>query len=241
MLDDLVDATTANDSTAKLATGLRICQSCVSSERYKWILDLGPIEFKPSDATFKCAAKDSGCSEDQLTFEEYWIGACCNKAAQRNCNSKDAHLANVQKIYERVRGEEENAEKAAKQAKIDLIDAEQALEEAKKAVTETEETRVRTKDYRRKVQKRHLFLSEIAMKEDNEDLAEMTFVNEAKLSDKLKCKVCNELFNDVREETIITSCSHKLCSVCYTSLEQKNCPFCRKRFAASKVVKVFDL
>ena len=156
-------------------------------------------------------------------------------------------LSIVSKIYETARDEEGSAEKLAE-------DADKALEEAKKKSKDAHEALDQKKIWRKKVQKRHLFLSTEAMKEDNDELGkifplvidliifseDMVVVKQAKLDDKLKCKVCLENYGDNHPQVILITCGHHFCSPCISALQQKNCPTCRTRFTPAKILKVFD-
>ena len=82
-------------------------------------------------------------------------------------------LTIVSRIFENAREEEQEAEKEAKTAETDLEVARKTFEEAQKKAKDTKESLWQKKIWRKKVQKRHLFVSEMAMKEDNEDLGKI--------------------------------------------------------------------
>lgn len=59
-------------------------------------------------------------------------------------------------------------------------------------------------------------------------------------NEKLHCKVCFYPFDDEHHEAVLTTCGHKACFNCLTTLRKNECPSCRKKFTKGKILKIFD-
>ena len=80
-------------------------------------------------------------------------------------------LMKVSTIHLIARAEEDSAERAVENDEEEMKKAEKCLEEAKRKVENSRKILAAKKEFRKKVQKRQLFVSIIAMKEDNEELS----------------------------------------------------------------------
>ena len=57
---------------------------------------------------------------------------------------------------------------------------------------------------------------------------------------KPKCRICFELFGENHPKAVLTSCGHTACLNCLSSLPQKTCPSCRKKFTKRNILQVFE-
>ncbi|CAG5099708.1 Oidioi.mRNA.OKI2018_I69.XSR.g16646.t1.cds [Oikopleura dioica] len=196
-----------------------------------------------SNEKWKCHDDVGGCGSE-LSFSESVVGSCCEKAAIRlPPTEKFEFVLIVNRIYERARKDEDIAEEKVKDAKKEVANAKKVLKFAEDKENEACKELEKKKIWRKKVQKRSVLLTKHAMKEENSDLEssdELVEVDGEKENKKLKCKVCFELFDDEHREAVLTTCGHKACFKCLSSLPQKTCPTCRADFTEDKILKIFD-
>ncbi|CAG5113278.1 Oidioi.mRNA.OKI2018_I69.chr2.g7397.t1.cds [Oikopleura dioica] len=231
----------APKSTAAI-NGHRYCKKCVIK---KFPTQKDP-KYDETDAKFKCYASniDRGCGAEELTYREFYVGSCCENAANSTRpKMRYERAAVVNEIYEETRKEEGLAEERNTNAAKKVEEAEKALEEAKLEKENAYEELQKIKEWRRKVQKRSLVLTKNAMKEDN-NLEDSTDESDKNLvkdepDDKLKCKVCFEIFCDEHPEALVIPCGHRACFNCLSSLPQKTCPSCRAEFTEDKIFKIY--
>ncbi|CAG5099971.1 Oidioi.mRNA.OKI2018_I69.XSR.g16781.t1.cds [Oikopleura dioica] len=197
-------------------------------------------KYEPSDGKFKCPAKN--CNEDQLSFEQFVIGTCCEKASnpERNRKSTTRLMWTVNRIYEKAKDEEFSANKRAETSKKKVEEAKKSLAEAEQEEKDADENLEAKKEWRKKVQKRRLFVTLDEAKEDNPELDDTILIKQSKMDDKLKCSVCFDLYDDNRPQVVLITCFHHFCEACINALQPKNCPKCRTRFTPAKVKKIFD-
>ncbi|CAG5106214.1 Oidioi.mRNA.OKI2018_I69.chr1.g2742.t1.cds [Oikopleura dioica] len=243
--------------------GERYCGSC-ALEKFP---ENKSAKFEETDAKFKCYAGVNGksCGADQLSYREFYIGTCCKDAAHTGGSLYKYERAEiVNEIYKDVREEEGIAEKKAEDAKKKVAETAKMIKESEKVVNEAlknvekanaafidaqkaeEESNAelgKIKTFRRKVQTRSLFLTEDAMNEDN-TTAEPPEPKKSRKApeedNKPKCRICFELFDENHPKAVLTSCGHTACLNCLSSLPQKTCPSCRKKFTKRNILQVFE-
>ncbi|CAG5099710.1 Oidioi.mRNA.OKI2018_I69.XSR.g16647.t1.cds [Oikopleura dioica] len=185
-----------------------------------------------------------GCGSDQLSVRERFVGSCCDKAAYSlPAENKYEIVCIVNRIYEEARKYEGVAEEKVEDAKKKVATAKKALEDAETEENKAREELEKNRNWRKRVQKRSLILTENAMKEENSDLDssdESDETNGEEENEKPKCKVCFELFGNDHPEAVLITCGHKGCFGCLSSLPQKTCPFCRADFTEDKILKVIS-
>jgi len=226
----------------------------------------GEAEVK-AETTKKAAEDATKAAEDAVKAAKDAGKAAQNaeKAAEdAKKAAKDAVKAaqNAEKAAENAGKAAENAEKAAEDAVKDLKDAiktavkaaenvEKATENAIKALEESLKSEKEAKDahgelwykkkWRKRVQKRALLTSKMAMKEDNSDIESE---NDENNSDEPKagepCTVCFEIYGEGdRQKAVVIPCGHQACFGCLSSPSLKTCPSCRADFTMDRVFKLF--
>jgi len=243
-----VNCVNASEFTAEIDSKI-YCKSCGSRKFTK-----SSVKYEKTDAIFACPASISGkqrCSVTELTYDEYYVGSCCENAAQWTYKTgKLFRQKTVQLIYENARKDEDTAETRLENADKKVAEARNLLEKATQNQINSDRSLGEKKKWRKTVQKRALFLANEAMKEDNSDLEadetdEKEIENRKKRkmddeeADKLTCKVCLEKYDNEHIEATIIPCGHKSCFQCLSSLPRKNCPTCRARFTKRNLYKLY--
>ncbi|CAG5085965.1 Oidioi.mRNA.OKI2018_I69.PAR.g11066.t2.cds [Oikopleura dioica] len=204
------------ESTAEY-DGQRICELCSSSK-----FPERTFTFKQSDAKFKCPAplsrlEDSGAKE--LSYRDYWIGSCCENALERTHNTRNYDCFSVvNRYFYESKMEEDSAKSKVTEAEKKLVEAKKQVELAEKNVQAASEELNTKKIWR-------------TPEEENKPMED---------NEKLKCKVCFELYDDDHLQAAVSPCGHKACFQCLSSLPQKTCPTCRADFTADQILKLFD-
>ncbi|CAG5105019.1 Oidioi.mRNA.OKI2018_I69.chr1.g1762.t1.cds [Oikopleura dioica] len=198
--------------------------------------------FEETNAKFRCYKK---CGANQLSWRDFFIGSCCEDAASWiDSKFKYDILAAVNQIYEELLEEEKAQKNKRERAHKKVEDLKKQLEMAENDAVDADQELECVKVFRRKVQKRSLFLTKETMKDDNPDLDttdEVKLVPEEKeVNEKLRCKVCFETYDEEHPQAAVIPCGHKACLNCLSSLPQKNCPTCRAEFTDDKIFKLFD-
>ena len=85
-------------------------------------------------------------------------------------------LLKVSRIHLIARAEEDSAERAVENDEEEMKKAEKCLEEAKRKVENSRKILAAKKEFRKKVQKRQLFVTVNVMKEDNEELGKTSLL-----------------------------------------------------------------
>jgi len=206
-------------------------------------------KYEKTDAKFSCpasVAKLLRCNARKLTYDEYFIGICCENAALWTYKEgKFFRQMVVQHIYDDARTDEDSAETVLENAVKNVAEAKLVLKKAEETEANAVKSLDEKKEWRKTVQKRALFLAKEAMKEDNSDLEtdeEMKNSKKKKIDeeeDKLTCKICLEKFDDEHIEAAIIPCGHKFCYRCLDSIAPYNCPTCRAKFTMRKVYKLY--
>ncbi|CBY16286.1 unnamed protein product [Oikopleura dioica] len=215
------------------------CRTCLHS-KYP---ENKTAKFEVTDAKFKCPSVEK-CNADQLSWEEFWVGACCENASRWTENFfKSEFLTLANNIYKKSRKEENEAEIIVEKAEKEIENCKKALEAAEKKGKEAHDELNEKKKWRKTVQKRTLFLANEAMKEDNSDLetddaeenkesrAENEDKTDGREDDDKSCKVCFEDYDkkECLRATVIPR-GHQSCFKCLSSLPEKICPTCRAEF-----------
>ncbi|CAG5083232.1 Oidioi.mRNA.OKI2018_I69.PAR.g10318.t1.cds [Oikopleura dioica] len=184
------------------------------------------VKLIPSDAELKCPA--ANCEAKNLSFREFKIGKCCDKAmAKQNKKALDnqeyvslvhQNLKAAQLVVEKGEGRLKNAEIAAKQAE-DYVELEKKnLEWAKKDI---ERMKGCLKDAYLMAYTKSL--RELSISEDEGPA----------------CNVCLEGYNKEERHECTLHCGHRSCHKCLTGLPEKICPICRKEFTNEQIIKLF--
>ena len=172
------------------------------------------------------------------------------------------------KLMEEAKKKVEEGKKLVEEAKKMMEKAKKADEDAKTEAAKSNKELEKIKTFRKKVQKRSLFLTKDAMKEDNNDdgriyqnfISAIVLITTIRLlskeilelaepkrprtdreeENKPNCKVCFEVFDDNHPEAVLTTCGHKACYNCLFSLPRNSCPTCRKGFRKRNILKIYD-
>ncbi|CBY17761.1 unnamed protein product [Oikopleura dioica] len=93
------------------------CRKCASLE----LKEDEKQEFEKTDAKFKCPSEIQKCDANQLSYEEFYVGTCCENASRwTDKKRKLERLEIVNEIYKRSRFAESEAERDAERAMIKI-------------------------------------------------------------------------------------------------------------------------